>query len=102
MKVIINDKIIETSFIKTIEIKEEDAPGWLSLWVEIKFLFDERPIGITIEPTVIKDLPDSEESILQLREKALRIIQFLDDHSDKPSWPFPVFEDKSLWKPGKN
>lgn len=99
MKVIVNDKIIETSFIKTIEIKEDDAPGWYSLWMEIKFLFNEKPIGISIEPTVIKDLPDSEESILQLKDKAQRIIQFLDAHSDKPTWPFPVFEDPKLWKP---
>lgn len=100
MKVIVKGKVIETGFIVSIEKRwiMSSAPcnaTFSYLLIIIKTVFGEEiildQIGCTND---YYESPDQEtiDTMVEVEAMADRIIKFLDDHSDKPNWPYPVFE----------
>tara|TARA_R110002020_G_scaffold475112_1_gene708610 strand:+ start:5700 stop:6185 length:486 start_codon:yes stop_codon:yes gene_type:complete len=103
MKVFILGKLIETKFIKSIQILQDWA-GRLSddddvcNLIHIEYMFETKPVRIYLD-WINSGLKDWDMLIEKQKEEAHEIIRFIDVHSENPSFPFPTYEDPKRWTP---
>lgn len=97
MKVIIKGQIIETAFIlsidKTVYIDQSCGKFFTDAELNIKTVFGN---GISIKSKynsfAHETIDLANETVIKINEEFDKIIKFLDEHSDKPNWPYPILE----------
>lgn len=94
MKIIIKNHLIETGLITHVERLDQTDGSWEWIQVCIYFLATEYPLKLIVGEYIRDSDPDYQASKVLNSELANQMIDFINQHSDSPTVPIPIFQSK--------